>query len=80
MLLTLQKYDIELKYIAGKDNMLADTLSHASLKKNNNRRYSRRRIEAQVHMVNKNAQATSAKIQKIQEEAAKDCCLMRITR
>ena len=33
MLLTLQKYDIELKYIAEKDNMLADTLSHASLKK-----------------------------------------------
>ena len=33
MLLTLQNYDIELKYIAGKDNMLADTLSHASLKK-----------------------------------------------
>ena len=32
ILLTLQKYDIELKYIAGKDNILADTLSRASLK------------------------------------------------
>ena len=32
MLLTLQKYGIELKYIAGKENILANTLSRASLK------------------------------------------------
>ena len=32
MLLTLKKYDIELKYVVGKENILVDTLSCASLK------------------------------------------------
>ena len=37
-------------------------------------------LEAQVHMVYKNAQATSAKMKEIQDETAKDSCLMRIAR
>lgn len=73
MLLALQKYDIELKHIAGKENILADTLSHASLKE------MIEELEAQVHMVHKNAQAISAKMKEIQE-TAKDSCVMRITR
>ena len=32
MLLSLQKYDIDLVYLAGKENILADTLSRAHLK------------------------------------------------
>lgn len=78
MLLALQKYDIELKYIARKENILTDTLSHASLKEMIED-IEKEELEAQVHMVYKNAQAISAKMKEIQE-TAKDSCVMRITR
>ena len=78
MLLALQKYDIELKYIARKENILTDTLSHASLKEMIED-IEKEELETQVHMVYKNAQAISAKMKEIQE-TAKDSCVMRITR
>ena len=70
---------IELKHIAGKENILADTLSCASLKETTEE-IAEEELEAQVHMVYKNAQVTRAKMSEIQEETAKDSCLMRIAR
>ena len=37
-------------------------------------------LEAQVHMVYKNAQATSAMVKEIQKDTGKDLCLMTIAR
>ena len=37
-------------------------------------------LETQIHMVYKNAQATSAKMKELQEETAKDFCFVRIAR
>ena len=50
MLLTLQKYDIEPKYIVLKDNILADTSSHASLEETTED-IAEEELEAQVQMV-----------------------------
>ena len=79
MLLTLQKYDIKLKYLAGKDNIMADTLSRASLEETT-ADIAEDELEAQVHMVYENAPATNTKMKEIQEETAKDSCLMKIAR
>lgn len=54
MLLTLQKYDIEQKYIAGKEKRLEDTISCASLKETTEV-IAGEELEAQLHMVYKNA-------------------------
>ena len=79
LLLTLQKYDIQLKYITGKDNVLAEALSQASLKETAED-IAEEELQTRVHMVYKNAQAASAKMNAIQEETGKDSCLMRIAR
>ena len=78
-MLTLQKYNIKLKYIAGKDNILEDALSRLSLKETTEDT-AEEKLELQAHMVHKNSQATSAKTKGIQEETAKDSCLMGIAR
>ena len=75
ILLTLQKYEIELKYIAGKENILADTLSCESLKETEDT--AEEELEGQVLMVYKNAEATIAKMKEIYGETTKDSCLMR---
>ena len=67
------------KYIAVKDNILADILSHASLKETTGD-IAEKELEAQLHTVYKNAQATSATMKKIQEETPKDSCLTRFAR
>ena len=54
MLLTLQKYDTEQKYIAGKEKILADTISCASLKETIEV-IAGEELEAQLHMAYKNA-------------------------
>ena len=64
MLLILQKYDKELKYIAGRENILADTLIYASLKEATED-VAQEEIEAQVHLAYKNNQATSPKMKEI---------------
>ena len=58
---------------------MADTLSSASLKETTED-IAEEELEVQVHMVCKNAQAIRAKMKEIQEETAKDSCLMRIAR
>ena len=79
MLLALQKYDIELKYIARKENILTDNSFYNSNHGEAIEDIEKEELEAQVHMVYKNAQAISAKMKEIQE-TAKDSCVMRITR
>ena len=79
MLLTLQKYDTEQKYIAGKEKILADTISCASLKETIEV-IAGEELEAQLHMAYKNARATSAEIKEVKKETAKDFCLTRIAR
>jgi len=79
MLLALQKYDMDLKYLAGKENILAKNLSRASLEVTTEDIASEE-LEAQVHMVYENAPATNEKMNEIQEETAKDSCLMKVVR
>ena len=79
MLLVLQKYDMDLKYLAGKENILADTLSRASLEETTED-IAEEELEAQVHMVYANAPATNEKMKEIQEETAQDSCLMNVAR
>ena len=69
------------KYIAVKDNIFADILSHshASLKETTGD-IAEKELEAQLHMVYKNAQATSATMKKIQEGKPKDSYLTRFAR
>ena len=67
------------KYIAVKDNILADISSHASLKETTGD-IAEKELEAQLHTVYKNAQETSATMKKIQEETTRDSCLTRFAR
>ena len=77
MLLRLQKYDIDLVYLAGKENILADILSPAHLEETTEE-IAEEELEAQVHIVYENAPATNAKMKEIREETAKDSSLMEI--
>ena len=54
MLLSLQKYDVDLVYLAGKENILADTLSHAHLEETTDD-IPEEELITQVHMVYENA-------------------------
>ena len=79
MLLSLQKYDTDLGYLAGKENILADTLSRAHLEETTEE-IAEKELEAQVHIVYENFPATNAKMKEIREETAKDSSLMEIVR
>ena len=79
MLLSLQKYDIDLVYLAGKENILADTLSRAHLEETTEE-IAEEELEAQVHIVYENAPATNVKMKEIREEATKDSSLMDVVR
>ena len=78
MLFSLQKYDIDLVYLAGKENILADTLSRAHLE--TTEEIAEEELEAQVHIVYENAPATNVKMKEIGEETAKGSSLMEIVR
>ena len=69
MLLSLQKYDIDLVYLAGKENILADTLSCTHLEETT-KEIAEEELDTQVHMVYENAPATNVKMKEIQEETA----------
>ena len=65
MLLSLQKYDTDLVYLAGKENILADTLSHKHLEETTDD--IPEELTAQLHMV-----------YEIKEEKAKDPGLKKV--
>ena len=77
MLMSLQKYDINLKYLAGKEKILADTLSHAHLE-DVTEEIPEEQLVTQVHMVYSNAAATQNKMEEIKMETARDETLMKI--
>ena len=79
MLLSLQKYDIHLVYLAGKENILADTLSRAHLEEMTDD-IPEEELTAQVHMVYENAPATKSRLEEIKEETAKDPGLKKVTK
>ena len=76
MLLSLQKYDIDLVYLAGKENIFADTLSCTHLDETTND--IPEELTAQVHMVYENAPAMKSRLKEIEEETAKDPGLKKV--
>ena len=79
LLLSLQKYGIDLVYLAGKENILADTLSRTYLEETTDD-IPEEELTAQVHMVYENALATKSRLEEIKEETAKDLGLKKITK
>ena len=79
MLLSLQKYDNDLVYLAGQKKILAETLSRAHLEETTEE-IAEGELEAQDHIVYENAPATNVKMKEIREEIAKDSSLMEIVR
>ena len=77
MLLSSQKYDIDLVYVAKKENNLADTLSRAHLE-NTADDIPEEQLTAQVHMVCENARTRKSTLEEIKEETAKDPGLKRV--
>ena len=80
MLLDLQKYDIDLVYLAEKENILVDTfLSHTCLEEMTHD-IPGKELTAQVHMVYKNALTTKSRLEEIKEETPKDPGLKKVTK
>ena len=79
MLLSLQKYDIDLVYLAGKENILADTLTCAYLEETTDD-IPEEELTAQVHMVYENAPEMKSRFEEIKEETAKDPGLKKVTK
>ena len=70
MLLSLRIYDIDLVYLAGKENILADTLSREHLKKTTDD-IPEEELTTQVHMTYENAPAKKSRLEEIKEETLK---------
>ena len=79
MLLSLQKYDVDLVYLAGKENILANTLSRAHLEETADD-IPEKELTAQVHIVYENPPATKSRLEEIKEQTAKDAALKKITK
>ena len=79
LLLSLQKYGIDLVYLAGKENILADTLSRAHLEETTDD-VPEEELTAQVHMVYENALATKSRLEEIKGETAKDPGLKKVAK
>ena len=79
MLLSLQKYDVDLVYLTGKENIMADTLSHAHMEETTDD-IPEEELTPQVHMVYENAPATKSRPEEIKEETAKDARLKKVTK
>ena len=79
MLLSLQKYDTDLVYLAGKENILADTLSHAHLEERADD-IPKEELTAQVHIVYENAPPMKYRLEEIKEETAKGPGLKKVTK
>ena len=78
MLLSLQKNDIHLVYLAGKENILADTLSRPHLEETTDD-IPKEELAAQVHIAYENAPATKSRLEEIKEETAKEPGLKKVT-
>ena len=76
---SLQKYDIDLVYLSGKENILADTLSRAHLEQMADD-IPEEELTAQVHMVSENAPTTKSRLEIIKEETGKDPGLKKVTK
>ena len=79
MLLGLQKHDTDLVYLAGKENILPDTLSHAHLQETTDD-IPEEELIAHKHLVYENAPATKSRSEKIKGETAKDPGLKKVTK
>ena len=79
MLLSLQKYNIDLVYLAGKENILADTLSRAHLEETTDD-MPEEELTAQVHKLYENAPATKSRLKESKGETAKDLGLKKVTK
>ena len=80
MLLDLQKYDIDLVYLAEKENILVDTfLSHTRLEEMTHD-IPEEQLTPQVHMVYENALAMKSRLEEIKEETPKDPGLKKVTK
>ena len=79
MLLSLQKYDTDLVYLAGKENILADTLSRTHLEERTDD-IPKEELTAQVHIVYENAPSTKYRLEEIKEETAKGPGLKKVTK
>ena len=75
MLLNLQKYDINLLYLSGKEHVLADTMSRAHLQETAEE-IAEKELNAQIHMIKENAAATQQKLEEIQHEVQKDTIML----
>ena len=77
MLLSLRIYDIDLVYLAGKENILADTLSREHLEKTTDD-IPEEELTTQVHMIYENAPAKKSRLEEIKEETLKNPGLKKI--
>ena len=77
MLLRLQKYNIVLSYKAGKEMILADTLSRAHIEETDSE-IPEDELVAQVHMIYNSCAATDDKLQEIKQLTSQDPVLSEI--
>ena len=80
MLLSLQKYDIELSYLSGKENIVADTLSRAHLLEDYYEEIGDKDLVAQVHMAYDNTAVIEDKIEEIKRKTLEDLTMMLLSR
>lgn len=78
MLLRLQRYDIEVKYIPGKDMLLADTLSRSYLPEH----ASESSVEVEIESINmvQHVNIAEERLQAVREETSKDRKLQTLIR
>ena len=77
MLLNLQKYDINLSYMPGKESILADTMSRADLQETAEE-IPENELNAKIHMIQESAAATKQKLEEIRNEVWKDLAMIRL--
>ena len=78
MLLNPHKYDIDLKYKAGKENIIENALSRVQLKETEDK--IPEDLKVQIHMVYENCPVTNDKETEITVETSKDAALTQASR
>ena len=79
LLLRLQKYDYELSYKPGKDHIIPDTLSCATVPSLTHDTVLESECELNVHMIIETVKSSASMRLKLKTETANDPCLAKIT-
>ena len=79
LLLRLQKYDYKLSYKPGKDHVIPDTLSRATVPISTHDTVLERECDLNVHMIVETVKSSMQMKHKLRIETARDPCLAKIT-